>query len=757
MAEDSELWMSYVMVLTSQQRYLKNFHPQCQKPEKNTPTQTGPDEYNRISACETAKEIWEALQIAYEGTTQVKQSKIDMLTTENKLVRKILSILPSSWESKVNDVTEAKDLQELTIDKLVENLKTYEMMKKIDSERREPKKEKNPQELSKYNSEKAAKRNLVPNKDFKRKRFADNVVKQALAAWGDSSSESEYETDTDDDEDDDNSEVNFRDVQRNLKSYSPKKLMSIASVLIDAYHSLVEDKDALTLELGEAKQTRDDLVVCVVDLKEIIFVEHKETIENFRKEREALMKRVTEIEEEIDDLLVVIADLRETIEGLGIESKPGNFGKRKEIASEEHIRLENELKAVRTSLCVEYEKNKHLQTELERIKNDLEKSLKWTWPSEAITAMYANNGGNQAGNRVPEGKAPYNLHSKYVIIPDNWLCTQCGNNGNFKEIAKPRSSPFRKTKYEIFEVFVAFVKKIQVKMQSKVACIRLYHGTELDNAKFDEFAMKMAEAVNTACYLVNRCMIRSLPEKNPYELLNGRKPKLTHLRTFGCKCYVLNNGKDQLGKFDAESDEGIFLGYSSQSKAYKIYNKRTQYVEESVHVIFDKSYPSCEKSSKDDQDGEPLLVPGEVIDMTNGKADMMIQVKEPSEDNGVSSSMEPGTSITTTEAEERVGDAVQGTPLVPERKTQENQLNIPTSSTNEPQMSNWKHKSSHPLDNIITPLDCGVQTRSKARNSLAFSAFLSQIEPKNIKEALKDANWITSMQDELHQFERNNV
>ncbi|XP_075109035.1 putative mitochondrial protein AtMg00710 [Nicotiana tabacum] len=123
-----------------------------------------------------------------------------------------------------------------------------------------------------------------------------------------------------------------------------------------------------------------------------------------------------------------------------------------------------------------------------------------------------------------------------------------------------------------------------------------------------------AEAINTAYYLVNRCMIRSLLNKTPYDLLNGRKPKLTHLRIFGCKCYVLNN-----------------------SKAYKIYNKRTYCVEESVHVIFDESYLSCEKINKDDQDGEPLLVPGEVIDITNGKAYMMSQVKEPSEDNAISS------------------------------------------------------------------------------------------------------------------------
>ncbi|XP_070020477.1 uncharacterized protein [Nicotiana sylvestris] len=132
----------------------------------------GPDKNNRVSTCDTAKEIWEALQIAHKGTTQVKQSQINILTTEyqlfrmkydestqdmntrftsiinelhslgdviprNKLVRKILSVLPGSWESKVNVITQAKNLQTLTMDELISNLKTYEMKRKKDSERRE--------------------------------------------------------------------------------------------------------------------------------------------------------------------------------------------------------------------------------------------------------------------------------------------------------------------------------------------------------------------------------------------------------------------------------------------------------------------------------------------------------------------------------------------------------------------------------------------------------------------------------------------
>ncbi|XP_070032832.1 intracellular protein transport protein USO1-like [Nicotiana tomentosiformis] len=340
------------------------------------------------------------------------------------------------------------------------------------------------QEHFKHNSDKAAKRNPVPDKRFKRKNAADNVVKQVLAAWGDSSSESEEENDagdssmleveseaneydsifglmaqSDDDEDDENDEVNFRDVQRNLKSYSPKTLLPLANLLIDVYHSLVSDKDALTIQLRDAEHTRDDLVVCIVDLKETIenlknekevlikkiaSVEHerddlmvdvvdmKETTENLSKEKNALVEKVAITEHERDDLLVVIADLEETIEELKADSRLGNSEKVKEIASEAHIKLENELNIVKTSLCPELEKNRQHQAKLKKVKNDLEKSLKWTWSSDAITPMYFNNGGNRQVIRFQREKFPYNPYSKYVIILDNWLCTHCGNNVHFK-------------------------------------------------------------------------------------------------------------------------------------------------------------------------------------------------------------------------------------------------------------------------------------------------------------------------------------
>jgi len=95
-------------------------------------------------------------------------------------------------------------------------------------------------------------------------------------------------------------------------------------------------------------------------------------------------------------------------------------------------------------------------------------------------------------------------------------------------------------------------------------------------------------------------MIRPILNKTPYELFKGRKLNIMHLRIFGCKCYVHNNGKDALEKFDPRCDEAIFLGYSSHSKAYKVLNKRTLCVEESVHVLFDESNSLVENDAQDE-------------------------------------------------------------------------------------------------------------------------------------------------------------
>ncbi|WP_215416006.1 hypothetical protein, partial [Escherichia coli] len=63
-----------------------------------------------------------------------------------------------------------------------------------------------------------------------------------------------------------------------------------------------------------------------------------------------------------------------------------------------------------------------------------------------------------------------------------------------------------------------------------------------------------AEAVNTACYIINHVYICSILKKTSYELWKGRRPNIAYFHSFGCKCFVLNNEKDDLGIFDKKSD-----------------------------------------------------------------------------------------------------------------------------------------------------------------------------------------------------------
>ncbi|GJS04411.1 retrovirus-related pol polyprotein from transposon TNT 1-94 [Tanacetum coccineum] len=96
-----------------------------------------------------------------------------------------------------------------------------------------------------------------------------------------------------------------------------------------------------------------------------------------------------------------------------------------------------------------------------------------------------------------------------------------------------------------------------------------------------------AEAVATACYTLNRSLVHTLHGKTYYELLKGKQPNLQYFRVFGSLCYPTND-YDDVGKLKAKADIGIFVGYAPTKKAYRIYNKRTRKIQETVHVAFDE-------------------------------------------------------------------------------------------------------------------------------------------------------------------------
>ena len=115
-----------------------------------------------------------------------------------------------------------------------------------------------------------------------------------------------------------------------------------------------------------------------------------------------------------------------------------------------------------------------------------------------------------------------------------------------------------------------------------------------------------AEAINTACYASNRLFIQKFLGKTPYELLNGKKPDVSFFRVFGCKCYIYKKWQ-HLGKFQICCDIGFFVGYSSKSKAYRVFNHATGLVEETYDVEFDESNGSQgAHENVDDVGDEPL-------------------------------------------------------------------------------------------------------------------------------------------------------
>nr|GEV12287.1 hypothetical protein [Tanacetum cinerariifolium] len=93
------------------------------------------------------------------------------------------------------------------------------------------------------------------------------------------------------------------------------------------------------------------------------------------------------------------------------------------------------------------------------------------------------------------------------------------------------------------------------------------------------------EVVNTACYVLNRALVRKTHNKTPYELLNDKSPRLDFMRPFDYPVTILST-LDPLGKFKGKADEGFLVGYSVTSKAFRAFNAKTKKVEENLHVRF---------------------------------------------------------------------------------------------------------------------------------------------------------------------------
>ncbi|GJR83849.1 putative ribonuclease H-like domain-containing protein [Tanacetum coccineum] len=165
---------------------------------------------------------------------------------------------------------------------------------------------------------------------------------------------------------------------------------------------------------------------------------------------------------------------------------------------------------------------------------------------------------------------------------------------------------FLRTKDETSGILKDFIRQIENQLNQKVKTIRCDNGTEFKNRNVIEFygskGIKReynsflpntfwAEAVSTACYVLNRVLVTKPQNKTPYELVTGKIPIISYIRPFGCHVTILNT-IDHLGKFEGKSDEGFLVGYSLQSKAFRVYNLETKRVEENLHITFLENKPN---------------------------------------------------------------------------------------------------------------------------------------------------------------------
>nr|GEU69955.1 ribonuclease H-like domain-containing protein [Tanacetum cinerariifolium] len=280
-------------------------------------------------------------------------------------------------------------------------------------------------------------------------------------------------------------------------------------------------------------------------------------------------------------------------------------------------------------------------------------------------------------------------------------------------------------------------------------------------------------------------LLNKSQHKTPYELFNSRTPAIGYLRPFGCHVMILNT-LNHLGKFDAKGDEGYSVGYSMSSKAFRVFNKRTEKVEENLHVDFLKK-KLIEKGAGPNwlfdidtlthsMNYVPVVVIGKSSTNISGTKDAASQAMK----KDVSSLRYIALPNWFHEAhlESSNIDAQDACHAdVPESKPKKifDALKDPCWVAS-PTPTFRIHKD-HPKSQIIGPMDTPVQTKHKSNEMeehsfiatihqkttldllqfCLFSCFLSHEEPKKIFDALKDPCWVEAMQEELLQFKIQNV
>ncbi|GJW18633.1 putative ribonuclease H-like domain-containing protein [Tanacetum coccineum] len=314
-----------------------------------------------------------------------------------------------------------------------------------------------------------------------------------------------------------------------------------------------------------------------------------------------------------------------------------------------------------------------------------------------------------------------------------------------------------------------------------------------------------AKAIATTCFTQNHSLVIPRHEKTPYHIINARKPSVKFFHIFGSLCYIVKDGEN-LDKMKEKGDACIFVGYSTQSKAYRVFNKRTRIIVETIHVNFDELpqmasdhvssdlglqcstmvleqdslSPGPQSQENVPQVAETITVSDELelqyspmfSELLNGTSPVVSKSSVVHAADNPDKRQQHNTTHTSTTTD--VADppplnihSTHQTPTqVPTVTAPENiiqaETNTKNAQFNDDEFINIfsTPTKDHPLEQVIGNPSQSVRTRRQLEidgEMCMFALTVSRTEPKNIKEVMADSAWIESMQEELHQFDRLDV
>jgi hypothetical protein len=274
-----------------------------------------------------------------------------------------------------------------------------------------------------------------------------------------------------------------------------------------------------------------------------------------------------------------------------------------------------------------------------------------------------------------------------------------------------------------------------------------------------------AEAINTACYYINRLYLHRILQKTSYELLTGKKPNVSYFRVFGSKCLILVK-RGRKSKFAPKAVEGFLLGYDSNTRAYRVFNKSTGLVEVSCDIVFDETNGSqVEQVDLDELDDEEATCVA-LRNMSIGDVCPKESEEPPQAQDHLSSSNQasPPTQDEEQAQDDENEDQEDEPPQEEDNDQGGDEDNKDKEDDQEIQGQRPPHprvhqaiQQDHPINSILGDIHKGVTTRSRVAHFCEHYSFVSSIEPYMAEDALRDLDWVLAMQEELNNFTRNEV